>query len=489
MCGIVGIAGDLNGVHDKLLKMLLVLDSLRGEDSTGVAFVNKYTGGTSVAKQLGDPFNLFNDGKFTGNMNKLNRVFIGHNRYATSGGVAKSSAHPFDFDTLVGVHNGTIQAKYRLQDHDDFKVDSQALYHNIEILGVKEAIKPLGGPGNAWSLVWWDKKAETLNFLRNKERPMFMTRSDDGKALFWASEYWMLEVALFRANIKHGDIFTTDEDMHYSLHIDNKGVMHKPRVERVAAEPMVYPIQQGNWNHGNNRDGHKPHHINKPVQGNVVHLPPVNQQSSGGISLNKTTTAVTPAASKGVDVPKKIENPSGLASDHSYATAKKRKLEILVSRKDGNGCKYLTMFDPDEPCVDIRLYPRKEDVYLYDMEGADITGDISGFDNTDRTALRGYYKVSPWTVNLVLAPTVEDLTKQAAKDLQSLLEEEEEGMMICDHRGKLIPQKEWELQYSLCSWCDDKLNVLDKNRYTTTGDCLCPSCAKKEEVTQYVSLM
>lgn len=465
MCGLVGMAGNLLPAHDRVIKMLLILDSLRGEDSSGVGFINKFTGNVTLAKALGDPFVLFNDGKYTKAINGINRVMIGHNRYATSGGVNKAGAHPFEFDTLVGAHNGTIQSRWKLDDDRDFKVDSQALYHNIEKNGLKESIRRLGGIGNAWSLVWWDKNEQTINFLRNKERPMFMCRSDDGSVLFWASESWMLDVALERCSIKHGDIFETEENVHYSVHVDNKGGMHKPKTVKVEAEPVVFLHQP------------KPPFIPGPknTQQSAVVVP---------INMNKGVSEVA------APVVKKLQDSNvkgnGLASDLSYVTAKNRKLELLTDKVDGNGGKFITLFDPLEPYVDIRLYPHAQDKDLFDLLGTDIIGDITSFDHTDKTALRGYYKVSPWSVKRVPEPLD---TKSLQEELALALAEPEDEIMVKDHHGRLITASEWKKHYAVCAWCDVHLDPLGAHKYTTAGDCLCSDCAKNPEVTPYVNLV
>jgi predicted glutamine amidotransferase len=452
MCGLVGIAGDLNNVHEKVLKTLLVLDSLRGEDSTGVAFVSKFMDEVTVAKSLGDPFNLFNDGKFHKAQQRQNKVMLGHNRYATSGGVNKAGAHPFDYDTLVGAHNGTLGARYRLDDDRDFKVDSQALYHNIEKNGVKETIRRLGGQGNAWSLVWWDKIEKTLNFLRNQERPMHMCSSEDGKALFWASEAWMLDVALARHSIKHNEIFQTAVDTHLSVYINNKGELGKPKVVEVKADPVVVPVVQM-YPHA------KPKHIPKP-----------QQQQSNVVVLTKD--AQTPGE---VGQAKKYEavNPKGSASNTSYLSATiDRTFEILCEKRDANGGRYLSLFDANEPYIDIRLYPCKQDEVLFQLEGSDIQGRVTSFDSTDGGALRPYYKVSPWTVKY-----------------DATLAEANIPDVVMDHLGRLVTAKEWNKNYIACAWCSSGLNHLEDNRFTAGGDCLCPACAADEKVTENVTLI
>lgn len=467
------MAGDLNNNHDKVMKMLLVLDSLRGEDSTGVAFVRKHVDGeTAVAKALGDPFNLFNDSKFCNNMHRINRVFMGHNRYATVGGVAKSSAHPFDFDTLVGVHNGTLTDKARLEDHMDFKVDSQALYHGFEKNGVQATINRLSGRGNAWSLVWWNKVEQTINFLRNAERPLYMCRSEDGKVLFWASEPWMLHVSLSRNHIKHGEVFQTEEDIHYSVEVKKGGELCKPRLVRAAAPVYMAPVVA------------KPAHIERAAT-NVHALPSAHP-----------ATAVTPATSKGVVDQKKPSEVTGKETgsvcDPSYIDAKTvRTFEILASHTDSHGAKYLTLFDPKRPYVDIRLYPRKLDAVFFEHVGEDITGCIGSYDLTDRKAIRGYYKVSPDTAFLKNAeisnPVREAIQKELDEAFALAPDEPEETFM--NHRGHLVSESEWKRTYGNCEWCNDPLNPLDRNRFTTGGQCICSQCVKDPELTEFVNLV
>lgn len=469
MCGIVGCAGIINGTHEKALKVLLVLDSLRGEDSTGAAFVQRNTGNVTVAKQLGDPFNLFNDNKFTQNLSKVNRAIIGHNRYATVGGVSRSTAHPFDFDSLVGVHNGTLASKWKLEDHLDYKVDSQALYHGFEKNGVRDTIDRLGADGNAWSLVWWNKGEESLNFLRNKHRPMFMCRTKDTNVLFWASEPWMLSAALGRFNIEHGPVFETEEDTHYSVYIDNRGMMDKPKLARMAAPVYIPPpVTYHNV---------KPQNLNnvgKPVENNVVRLPSAHP-----------ATAVTPATSKGVVEEKKQSGVSGSNCDPSYVGRKQLLLEILASSVDSNGAKYLSLFDPKYPYVDIRVYPRKNDEDLFEQVGMDITGDINGWSQADKKAIRGYYKVDPDSVMLIpeSVPTFEQQVKELLAD------DDVDTDLFPNHRGHFVSVKEWKLMYPTCAWCSDAPQPENGNRFTTGGECVCPSCVRNPEVRDYVNLI
>lgn len=239
MCGIVGVAGAVTFKEEGIFKQLLVIDSLRGEDSTGVASVSRMRD-VNVVKSVGDPFQLFETRGFTDIMKTNNNVLIGHNRYATVGRISRKTAHPFEFSKVVGVHNGTLKNKYSLHKGSDFDVDSEALYHHINEKGLEDAIDVAEG---AYALVWYNKEKDTLNFLRNKERPLFTVLTEDKRCLYWASEAWMLEVALARENIKHGDVTAVPVDTHMSYEIpDFNGTFDKARVKNVAKRAKVVSL-------------------------------------------------------------------------------------------------------------------------------------------------------------------------------------------------------------------------------------------------------
>lgn len=202
MCGLVGMAGAVGVTEEKAFKDLLIIDSLRGPHSTGLCRINN-VGNLKIVKAVGDPFELIVRNDYNIALQGLNKVLIGHNRYATKGAINKVNAHPFEFDNVAGAHNGTLTTQYLLDDSKDFEVDSENLYHHMNKHGVSATTSKLGG---AYTLTWWDKTDNTVNLLRNKERPLFYTYSTSKGTLFWASEKWMLEGALGRNGIKHGAI-------------------------------------------------------------------------------------------------------------------------------------------------------------------------------------------------------------------------------------------------------------------------------------------
>lgn len=203
MCGIVGALGCIYAREETAFKLLCKLDTVRGEDSTGVCSVTKDAGNWATLKDVGTPFELFKDTGFTDMMKRSHSALFGHNRAATKGAVNVDNAHPFKQGRFIGCHNGTLLTTYNLKDHKDFKVDSENIYHNMEIEGVEETLKKLNG---AFTLCWYNMELHTISLVRNKERPLYYCYTKDNKTLFWASESWMIHVALEKVGIARQEI-------------------------------------------------------------------------------------------------------------------------------------------------------------------------------------------------------------------------------------------------------------------------------------------
>lgn len=212
MCGIVGVVGKIDAKARTAFRQLLIVDSLRGMDSTG--FVTAKGANSTVFKRAGDPYLVMDSKAFDKVLLTPSNVLIGHNRAATVGAVNAANAHPFEFPTVVGVHNGTLRGRWRLPDNRMFDVDSENIYHAFDKNGVAATVPILDG---AYSLVWWNKVDRTINFLRNSERPMCYVFTKDKKTLFFASEPGMLHWILTRNGIEIEQIQITKEDEHMVL--------------------------------------------------------------------------------------------------------------------------------------------------------------------------------------------------------------------------------------------------------------------------------
>ena len=199
MCGIVGIIGKNSGLYgeaDDLFEEMLLVDSIRGMDSTGAFGVTKKNQVT-VAKQAVDPGIFFSTNTwktFKSDINRKCRIVIGHNRKATQGTITSKNAHPFHDKNLTLVHNGYI-ANHKLLDHTK-EVDSETII--TALTSQEDYVKGLEKLFGAFAIVWYNHKKKTLYMTRNAERPLYYVHTNE--YLFIASEGDMLKWLLKRRN-------------------------------------------------------------------------------------------------------------------------------------------------------------------------------------------------------------------------------------------------------------------------------------------------
>lgn len=203
MCGLVGMAGWIGQNESKMFRFMLEVDVVRGRDSTGVTWVDNQWGVTTE-KDVGPPQNLWdfnNKSKFNSDgLFKFGyRVVIGHNRAATIGKVTQENAHPFTFGSVTGAHNGTLYDWSDLEGYKELDVDSKGLINTIDLKGIEHTWKNFTG---AAALTWYDEKDQTINLIRNEERPLCWAQTTDEKTLFWASEPWMIVLGAQKAGVK-----------------------------------------------------------------------------------------------------------------------------------------------------------------------------------------------------------------------------------------------------------------------------------------------
>lgn len=219
ICGHVGVAGSITSKEERAFRTLLRLDTLRGEDSTGIAGM-KASGVTTIVKDALNAYDFLNEKEARKPFEGWVKILMGHNRAATRGAINPDNAHPFEYGDIVGAHNGTLNRYNNLLDGHKFKVDSQAVFYHMSEESVEDLWKNLDG---AAALVWINKKDKTLNFLRNDKREFAFTTSTDGKTLFYASEPWMLMVACAREGIEIEKPVMSAVNVHYELHmVDGK---------------------------------------------------------------------------------------------------------------------------------------------------------------------------------------------------------------------------------------------------------------------------
>jgi predicted glutamine amidotransferase len=450
MCGIVGLAGTINVKEERLFRELLVVDTLRGNDSTGVAAVGKY-GEVIVSKQAGDPFQLFETHHFREIMKRKNKVFIGHNRAATTGKVNRANAHPFEFETLVGVHNGTLRNKHMLDNGYKFDTDSEALYSHIEKKGLQDAIDTANG---AYSLVWWDKEESTLNFLRNSERPMKLLFSEDRRTLFFASESWMLTCLLGREGYKHGQIEDLPVDQHFSFQIPEEGKeFEKAKVRQVKPAPFQQTTSTTTKTSSAVTGG-----------GSTDNLPAVHPKAEELMALFKKREIAT--SSRSLIIGSKVEGYSkswGQDEHGSYYVS------FLVVGHIEEEFRCYVRNKEDAQRMLCRMYSgtiskmRYDKRWIYNLQPDTL---IPRFKREDDKPVKG-----PESLPLITAQVIDFVIEDKKKD----------------HQGELITKAEFDSRYSNCSWCSDPLLFEEEWKAFSRTDALCPHCVNNPEVNKYLN--
>lgn len=210
MCGIVGIAsGTLSLKEVGMFDDLMIVSNLRGRQGSGIITIGKEAGGKDLhlhnIKVLGSGVQAISSSEYRKRAyGGTPSVLVGHTRWPTKGGTDINAVHPHVFDKVVGVHNGTLQRvaqSYVTQNESD----SSLFYQSVNDLGIEEALAQAKG---AYALVFVDTENQTLNFIRNHERPLYIAKirwGMFGKTAMWASEADFLSLILRRSGYKEDE--------------------------------------------------------------------------------------------------------------------------------------------------------------------------------------------------------------------------------------------------------------------------------------------
>jgi len=118
---------------------------------------------------------------------------MGHNRYATKGGISIETAHPFRHGNITLCHNGTLIDHKNLLDNKEFDVDSEAICYLISTS--QDVTKDLEKIKGAYALTWFNAQDSTFNMARNSQRELYLAKviSKTHKGAFiYASEAAMI---------------------------------------------------------------------------------------------------------------------------------------------------------------------------------------------------------------------------------------------------------------------------------------------------------
>lgn len=467
MCGLVGIVGSINATENKVFRDLLRLDVIRGPHSTGIAAQKRYNHETAIVKKAMLPDELF-DLKATSkvfNDYGTTRILLGHNRWATQGAINHVNAHPFEMDTIIGAHNGTLRNQTLLPDHHDFDVDSENIFHSFEKIGVRDTVKKLHG---AYALTWFEKDDDRMNFLRNEERTLYYCFKDNNKTFFYASEKWMLEVALSRHGLKHQGILAFEPHFHYKLEIpalekDEFENFYMTKVEAYVPPKQNLPATTNSnyWKGNPSTERKKSSGGNTSGAGTVENLENRRQTKNGG-----ETSDTGKCSSGGGDLYDTKYHDGDLIT-FRIPFGDKMAERYIVGRDVWNSERKIRVCLPQGAVI------RKE---MLEDPSEWWCGIVNGRDKEGRYIVQG---------NSVRSyDEIEDEEYQKA--------EQERANRELKERYTQEDDEAWEKHVGIiagagsCAWCTDPLDPMHDNLIVNNQTVFCPSCKQLKEVREFL---
>lgn len=212
MCGVFGVIGPGIKTQDvDVYENLGYVSMLRGTHGHGTITANtRIVSKPNVHSwKVGEDFHSFilqmhgKPAEVKQLTNVYNQIILGHNRHATIGDLSADAAHPFEFDNLIGMHNGTIlsQHVHAWMEKEKFHTDSEALLHLISREGFDKTLCQLDDEKDAYALVWFDKMTKKVYLTRNSKRPLGFAVNNKRAVMYYASELEALKYVLKRNNI------------------------------------------------------------------------------------------------------------------------------------------------------------------------------------------------------------------------------------------------------------------------------------------------
>lgn len=223
MCGLFGVFKPTHLSTDERRALVEIgqLSFFRGTDSTGISVLTKKKPKSEkvdhfIVKGTDHAIDFFKQER------TLNAVFnqkatsiMGHARAATHGTVNVTNAQPMRENSIIGTHNGVVRKFTPDKKDEDTHSDSRLLFNAIDDKPIETVLKSLY-TNDSYALAFYDLEYNTLNFIRNDKRPLYILKAGED-TIFWASEEYTLVYAMLKYGLSYEDLKIVPEDYLISL--------------------------------------------------------------------------------------------------------------------------------------------------------------------------------------------------------------------------------------------------------------------------------